>query len=62
MVWIVNNLAVTVARGNNVITWTEVVHSDVKMGCLDLNVLQVFALIMVNRFNQYIVYFLVSVK
>ena len=62
MAWTVENHVVTVATGNHVITWTEVVHSDVTMGCLDLNVLQVFALIMVNIFNQYILYFLVSVK
>nr|XP_022303340.1 uncharacterized protein LOC111110953 isoform X1 [Crassostrea virginica] len=40
MAWTVENHVVTVATGNHVITWTEVVNSDVTMGCLDLNVLQ----------------------
>ena len=41
MVWTVENHVVTVATGNRVIMWTEVVNLDVTLECLVLNVIQV---------------------
>ena len=59
MVWTVENRVVTVATGNHVITWTEIVNLDVMMGCLVLNVLQVLHC---NRFIEYKLYFPLSVE
>ena len=45
MVWGVNNCVVTVATRNRVITWTEVVHLDVTLVFMAINVTLVVQLL-----------------